>query len=40
MSLPKMARCWRDSPDRTNHHMAFETLTHAGMGAIGVPPLR
>jgi hypothetical protein len=41
MSLPKMAAVLAGiRPTGTNHHMAFETLTHAGMGAIGVPPLR
>jgi hypothetical protein len=27
-------------PTGVNHHMNWETLTHAGMGAIGLPPVR
>jgi len=27
-------------PTVVNHHMAWETLTHAGMGSIGLPPLK
>lgn len=40
-SLPKMAAVLPGNrPTGVNHHMAFETLTHAGMGAIGLPHLR
>ncbi len=27
-------------PTGVNHHMNWETLTHAGMGSIGLPPVR
>ena len=40
-ALPKMAAVLPGNrPTGVNHHMAFETLTHAGMGAIGLPHLR
>jgi hypothetical protein len=40
-SLPKMAAVLPTiRPTGTNHHMAWETLTHAGMGSIGLPPVK
>ncbi|HEV3200846.1 MAG TPA: alginate lyase family protein [Bryobacteraceae bacterium] len=40
-SLPKMATVLPGiRPTGVNHHMAWETLTHAGMGAIGLPPVK
>jgi len=40
-ALPKMAAVLPGNrPTGVNHHMAWETLTHAGMGAIGLPPLK
>jgi hypothetical protein len=37
-ALPKMAAVLPGiRPTGVNHHMAWETLTHAGMGAIGLP---
>jgi hypothetical protein len=39
--LPKMAAVLPGNrPTGVNHHMAWETLTHAGMGAIGLPPVK
>lgn len=41
MKLPKMAAVLPGiRPTGTNHHMNWETLTHAGMGSIGLPPLK
>lgn len=41
MSLPKMARVLPEiRPTGVNHHMVFETLTHAGMGSIGLPQVK
>ena len=38
--LPKMAAVLPAiRPTGVNHDMAWETLTHAGMGSIGLPPL-
>jgi hypothetical protein len=38
--LPKMAAVIeRNRPTGVNHHMAWETLTHAGVGAVGLPPV-
>ena len=40
-SLPKIAAVLPPNrPTGVNHHMAWETLTHAGMGAIGLPAIR
>jgi hypothetical protein len=40
-SLPKMAAVLPGiRPTGVNHHMNWETLTHAGMGSIGLPPVR
>jgi hypothetical protein len=40
-SLPKMAAVLpANRPTGVNHHMNWETLTHAGMGAIGIPPVK
>ena len=40
-ALPKMSAVIpANRPTGVNHHMAWETLTHAGMGAIGLPPVR
>jgi hypothetical protein len=37
MTLPKMAAVIPGNrPTATNHHMAWETLTHGGMGSIGL----
>jgi hypothetical protein len=39
-SLPKMgAVLARIRPTGINHMMAWETLTHAGIGAVGLPPV-
>jgi hypothetical protein len=39
-NLPKMAAVLPAiRPTGTNHHMAWETLTHAGMGNLGLPPV-
>jgi hypothetical protein len=41
LNLPKMAAVLATNrPTGVNHHMAWETLTHAGMGAIGLPPVK
>jgi hypothetical protein len=38
--LPKMAAVLPGvRPTGVNHHMAWETLTHAGLGSIGLPPV-
>ena len=38
--LPKMARrAARTRPTGVNHHMAWETLTHAEVGRVGLPPI-
>ncbi len=40
-ALPKMAAVIpTNRPTGVNHHMNWETLTHAGMGAVGLPPVR
>ncbi len=40
-SLPKMAAVLPGiRPTGVNHHMNWETLTHAGMGSIGLPPVK
>jgi hypothetical protein len=40
-SLPKMAAVLPlIRPTGVNHHMTWETLTHAGMGAVGLPPVK
>ncbi len=40
-SLPKMAPVIAGNrPTGVNHHMNWETLTHAGMGSIGLPPVK
>lgn len=40
MDLPKMGAVLPSNrPTGVNHHMAWETLTHAGVGAVGLPPL-
>jgi hypothetical protein len=39
-ALPKMAAVIPGiRPTGVNHHMAWETLTHAELGAIGLPPI-
>jgi hypothetical protein len=39
-SLPKMAAVLpTNRPTGVNHHMAWETLTHAEVGDVGLPPL-
>ena len=39
--LPKMAAVLPGNrPTGVNHHMAWETLTHAGMGSIGLPAVK
>ncbi|SPF33974.1 Secreted protein (fragment) [Candidatus Sulfopaludibacter sp. SbA4] len=39
--LPKMAVVIPGNrPTGVNHHMDWETLTHAGMGSIGLPTVR
>jgi hypothetical protein len=41
MSLPKMAAVIAQSrPTGVNHHMAWETLTHGDIGAVGLPPVK
>lgn len=41
VSLPKMGAVLAGiRPTGVNHHMCWETLTHAGMGAVGLPPVR
>jgi hypothetical protein len=38
--LPKMARVLpTNRPTGVNHHMVWETLTHAGVGNLGLPPI-
>jgi hypothetical protein len=40
-SFPKMAPVIAaNRPTGVNHHMNWETLTHAGMGSIGLPPVK
>jgi hypothetical protein len=40
-ALPKMAVVLPGNrPTGVNHHMAWETLTHAGMGKIGLTPVK
>jgi len=40
-ALPKMSAVLpKIRPTGVNHHMTWETLTHAGMGAIGLPPVK
>ena len=40
VNLPKMAAVLpTNRPTGVNHHMAWETLTHGEVGAIGLPPL-
>jgi hypothetical protein len=40
IELPMMAAVLPTMrPTGTNHMMAWETLTHAGMGAVGLPPV-
>ncbi len=40
-ALPKMAAVLPGNrPTGVNHHMNWETLTHGGLGAIGVPPIK
>jgi len=40
-SLPKMAAVIPGNrPTGSNHHMAWETLTHGDMGSVGLPPLK
>ncbi len=39
-SLPKMAAVLpTNRPTGVNHHMAWETLTHGDIGAVGLPPV-
>jgi hypothetical protein len=39
--LPKMAAVLpTNRPTGVNHQMAWETLTHAEVGAVGLPPIR
>ena len=39
-SLPKMAAVLpTNRPTGVNHHMAWETLTHGDIGAVGLPPI-
>lgn len=39
--LPNIARVLpKVRPTEVNHHMAWESLTHAGMGAIGLPEIK
>jgi hypothetical protein len=41
VKLPKMAAVLpTNRPTGVNHHMAWETLTHAEVGAIGLPPIQ
>jgi hypothetical protein len=38
--LPKIAAVLpTNRPTKVNHHMVWETLTHAGVGAVGLPPI-
>jgi hypothetical protein len=40
-ALPEIAAVLpTNRPTGVNHHMNWETLTHAGMGAIGLPPVK
>lgn len=40
MPLPKMEKVLQaNRPTGTNHMMNWETLTHGGIGAVGVPPV-
>lgn len=40
-SLPKMAEVLKlIRPTGVNHHMAWETLTHADIGSTGLPPVK
>jgi hypothetical protein len=40
-ALPKMAAVLPGNrPTGVNHHMNWETLTHAGMGSVGLPPIK
>jgi hypothetical protein len=40
-SLPKMGAVLpTNRPTGADHHMVWETLTHAGMGSIGVPAVK
>jgi hypothetical protein len=40
LDLPKMAAVLpTNRPTGVNHQMAWETLTHAGVGAVGLPPV-
>jgi hypothetical protein len=40
LSLPKMAAVLpTNRPTGVNHHMAWETLTHAEVGGMGLPPV-
>ena len=39
-ALPKMAAVLpTNRPTGVNHHMAWETLTHGNIGAVGLPPI-
>ena len=39
VELPRMSAVLpTNRPTGVNHHMAWETLTHAGVGAVGLPP--
>ena len=39
-ALPKMSKVIpTNRPTGENHHMAWETLTHGDVGAVGLPPL-
>ena len=41
LELPKMAAVLkRIRPTGVNHHMAWETLTHAEVGAVGLPEVQ
>ncbi len=41
MTLPKMgAVIPGNRPTGVNHHMNWETLTHAGIGSLGLPPVK
>ena len=41
IDLPKMAAVLPTiRPTGVNHHMAWETLTHCGVGNVGLPPLQ
>jgi hypothetical protein len=40
-ALPNMSKVLpTNRPTAVNHHMAWETLTHAAMGSIGLPPVK